>query len=156
MDNHEHEWPTIIDDVYGRERVAIFCERQQLVWEALGIGLSSLEASAGAATNAERSVILLLLIGGPSQLETWDPKPGAPAEVRGPFGSIATRCPGVRISEHLPRMAMRMDRLALFGRCITSRRRSMKRASSSFRQEGSAARARSIRTLARSSPGSRA
>ena len=35
------------------------------------------------------------------------------AEVRGPFGSIATRCPGVRISEHLPRLAVRMDRLAI-------------------------------------------
>jgi uncharacterized protein (DUF1501 family) len=58
-------------------------------------------------------VILLLLVGGPSQLETWDPKPDAPAEVRGPYRSIATRCPGVRISEHLPRMATRMDRLAV-------------------------------------------
>ena len=62
---------------------------------------------------AERSVILLLLVGGPSQLETWDPKPDAPSDVRGPFGSIATRCPGVRISEHLPRLAARMDRLAI-------------------------------------------
>jgi hypothetical protein len=61
----------------------------------------------------ERSVILLLLVGGPSQLETWDPKPEAPAEVRGPFQSIATRCAGVWICEHLPRMALRMDRLAL-------------------------------------------
>ena len=58
-------------------------------------------------------MILLLLVGGPSQLETWDPKPDAPAEVRGPFRSIATRCPGVRISEHLPRMATRMDRVAV-------------------------------------------
>jgi uncharacterized protein (DUF1501 family) len=54
-----------------------------------------------------------MLVGGPSQLETWDPKPEAPEEVRGPFGSIATRVPGVRISEHLPRLAARMDRLAL-------------------------------------------
>ena len=57
---------------------------------------------AALAPESERSVILLLLVGGPSQLETWDPKPDAPAEVRGPFRSIATRCPGVRISEHLP------------------------------------------------------
>jgi uncharacterized protein (DUF1501 family) len=68
-------------------------------------------------TRADRaldgSVILLLLVGGPSQLETWDPKPDAPAEVRGPFGTIATRCPGVRISEHLPRLATRMNRLAI-------------------------------------------
>jgi hypothetical protein len=61
----------------------------------------------------ERSAILLLLVGGPSQLETWDPKPDAPALVRGPFRSIPTRCPGVRICEHLPRLAERMDRLAL-------------------------------------------
>ncbi len=54
-----------------------------------------------------------MLVGGPSQLETWDPKPEAPAEVRGPFRSIATKVPGVRISEHLPRLAARLDRLAL-------------------------------------------
>jgi hypothetical protein len=60
-----------------------------------------------------RSVILLMLVGGPSQLETWDPKPDAPVEIRGPFGSIATRVPGLRISEHLPRLAARMDRLAV-------------------------------------------
>src|SRR5262249_8450321 len=52
-------------------------------------------------------------VGGPSQLETWDPKPAAPSEIRGPFGSIATRCPATRISEHLPRLASRMDRIAL-------------------------------------------
>jgi hypothetical protein len=62
---------------------------------------------------SDRSLILLLLIGGPSQLETWDPKPDAAAEVRGPFASIATRCPGVRICEHLPRLAARMSRLAI-------------------------------------------
>ena len=48
-----------------------------------------------------------MLVGGPSQLETFDPKPDAPPEIRGPFGSIATRVPGVRISEHLPRLAAR-------------------------------------------------
>jgi hypothetical protein len=80
---------------------------------ALGLGLHELEALAGLETKPDRSVILLLLVGGPSQLETWDPKPDAPAEVRGPFGSIATRCPGVRISEYLPRMAARMDQIAL-------------------------------------------
>ena len=50
-------------------------------------------------------MILLWLSGGPSQLDTWDPKPDAPAEVRGPFGSIATRVPGVRVNEHLPLQA---------------------------------------------------
>jgi len=79
------------------------------------LGMCALDVGALAAveTNRERSVIVLLLVGGPSQLETWDPKPDAPSEVRGPFGSIATRCSGVRITEHLPRLALRMDRLAL-------------------------------------------
>jgi hypothetical protein len=54
-----------------------------------------------------------MLVGGPSQLETFDPKPDAPREVRGPFGSIATRVPGVRVNEFLPECARRMDRLAL-------------------------------------------
>jgi hypothetical protein len=62
---------------------------------------------------AGTSVIMIVMLGGPSQLETWDPKPDAESEIRGPFGSIATRVPGVRISEHLPRLATRMDRLAL-------------------------------------------
>jgi hypothetical protein len=55
----------------------------------------------------------LLLVGGPSQLETFDPKPDAPVDIRGPFRSIATRIPGIRVSEHLPRLAARMDRVAL-------------------------------------------
>jgi uncharacterized protein (DUF1501 family) len=60
-----------------------------------------------------KAVILLWLSGGPSHLDTWDPKPSAPREVRGPFGSIATRVPGVRVCEHLPLQAGLMDRLAL-------------------------------------------
>jgi uncharacterized protein (DUF1501 family) len=60
-----------------------------------------------------KAVILLWLSGGPSQLDTWDPKPDAPREVRGPFGSIATKVPGVRVCEHLPLQASLMDRLAL-------------------------------------------
>jgi len=80
---------------------------------SLGFTQADLPAAMNPASSAERSVILLLLVGGPSQLETWDPKPGAPAAVRGPFRSIATRCHGVRICEHLPRLASMMDRLAL-------------------------------------------
>jgi hypothetical protein len=67
--------------------------------------------AAGAASR--KAVILIWLSGGPSQLDTWDPKPDAPGEVRGPFGSIPTKVPGVRVSEHLPRQAAIMDRLAL-------------------------------------------
>jgi uncharacterized protein (DUF1501 family) len=60
-----------------------------------------------------RSCIVLLLVGGPSQLETFDPKPDAPAEVRGPFRPIATNVTGIRVSEHLPRLASMADRLAI-------------------------------------------
>jgi len=60
-----------------------------------------------------KAVILIWLSGGPSHLDTWDPKPHAPAEVRGPFRSTATKVPGVRVCEHLPLQARIMDRLAV-------------------------------------------
>src|SRR5262245_83938 len=50
-----------------------------------------------------KSVIFLFLFGGPSQLETFDLKPNAPADIRGPFTEIASRTPGLRICEHLRR-----------------------------------------------------
>jgi hypothetical protein len=52
-----------------------------------------------------KSCVLFLLHGGPSQLDIWDMKPLAPAEVRGEFKPIATLVPGIRITEHLPRLA---------------------------------------------------
>src|SRR5262249_7007909 len=60
-----------------------------------------------------KSVILIWLSGGPSQLDTWDPKPDAPVEIRGPFRSLPPKGPGVRICEPLPLQASIMDRLAL-------------------------------------------
>ena len=77
-------------------------------------GLLRCRAEGAALAGADRkAVILIWLSGGPSHLDTWDPKPDAPAEVRGPFRCIATRVPGVRISEHLPLQAGIMDRLAV-------------------------------------------
>ena len=66
----------------------------------------------GGATRNEKSVILLWLDGGPSQLETYDPKPGAPAEFRGPWGAISTNVPGIEISESLPLHASYADRMS--------------------------------------------
>ncbi len=63
--------------------------------------------------SSDMAVILYWMAGGPSQLETFDPKPDAPAEVRGPFGSTATRVPGVRFSEMLPKLAAHADHLAV-------------------------------------------
>src|SRR5437868_3949365 len=54
------------------------------------------------------SCILIFYYGGPSHLDTWDMKPHAPHEVRGIFSSIATRIPGTRVCEHLPRSARLM------------------------------------------------
>ncbi len=62
-----------------------------------------------------RSCILLYLSGGPPQHETWDPKPDAPAEVRGDFGTIPSAIPGLRVGELMPKVA----RLA--GRCCVLR-----------------------------------
>lgn len=59
------------------------------------------------------SVIFLMLVGGPSQLETWDPKPNAPISVRGPFAAIPTGIPGVFIGELLPRLSRCVDRLTI-------------------------------------------
>lgn len=68
---------------------------------------------AASASNAPRSVILFWLSGGPSQLDTWDPKPDAPAEIRGPYRTIPTSVPGVRVCEHLPLHARLMNKLTL-------------------------------------------
>ncbi|MFN8707963.1 MAG: DUF1501 domain-containing protein [Planctomyces sp.] len=60
-----------------------------------------------------KSVICLFLFGGWSQLETFDMKPGAPAEIRGPYKPISSSLPGISVCEHLPQLSQRMDRLAL-------------------------------------------
>src|SRR5262245_1712092 len=66
-----------------------------------------------APTRSARSVLLLWLWGGPAHLDTWDPKPGAPLEFRGPFSAISTRTPGVRLGELFPQIAKLSDKLAV-------------------------------------------
>jgi uncharacterized protein (DUF1501 family) len=60
-----------------------------------------------------KSIILIFNGGAPSHLDLWDPKPGAPMEIRGTFSPIKTSVPGIHVSELLPQMAKRMDKLAL-------------------------------------------
>ena len=82
----------------------------------LGLGLSSLLASAASpsAKGAKaKSVILLYMWGGPSHIDTWDPKPNAPLEVRGSFRPIATTVPGLQIAEHFPELAKRAKHYAV-------------------------------------------
>lgn len=69
-------------------------------------------ARQGSAAN-DKAVILLWLDGGPSQLETFDPKPDAPAEFRGPFGVCKTATPGVQVSALMPQVAKRIGKVSL-------------------------------------------
>lgn len=79
---------------------------------------SSASPTAAAPPRRAAACILLYMQGGASQIDTWDPKPGR--ETGGPFAAIATTVPGVRIGEHLPRMASRLDRVTLV-RSLTAR-----------------------------------
>lgn len=75
--------------------------------------LRAKESAPGRTPGAAKSVILLWLWGGPSQLDTFDPKPNAPLEYRGPFGTIPTRIPGVRFCELFPQLAGISHKLAV-------------------------------------------
>jgi len=68
-------------------------------------------AASGRSMGTGKSVILLWLAGGPSHLDTWDPKPDRPFENRGPFGVTQTSLPGIQICEHLPKQARIMDQI---------------------------------------------
>jgi Protein of unknown function (DUF1501) len=100
---------------------ARFCDgsnrREFLQVGALGLAgltLAELSRAAGAPrAGRARSCIQLFLWGGPSQHETFDLKPTAPDGIRGEFKPIATRVPGIRICEHLPRLARLADRYAI-------------------------------------------
>ena len=60
-----------------------------------------------------RSCIFIFLFGGPSQLDLWDMKPNAPAEIRGDFKPVATKVPGMELCEHLPLMTQEADKFCL-------------------------------------------
>jgi hypothetical protein len=70
-------------------------------------------ATAGNSFGKARACIVLFHPGGPSQLETWDPKPDAPSEVRGEFRPIATAMPGLHVGELMPRTARLTDRICV-------------------------------------------
>src|SRR4051812_39623542 len=79
----------------------------------LGLSLPALEGVKVRAASADDDVncIMLFLVGGPSQLDTWDMKPSAPSEIRGPFRPIETNVPGIQVSEIFPRLATMMDKV---------------------------------------------
>jgi uncharacterized protein (DUF1501 family) len=76
------------------------------------VGLSLADMQAGT-PHRDVNCILLFLVGGPGQLDTWDLKPDAPDTIRGPFRPIQTNVPGIQICEHFPRMAQRAHQYAI-------------------------------------------
>ena len=88
-----------------------------VIGTALGSALprvaTAKESAYPAASGRAKSVLIVWLSGGPSQLDLWDPKPDAPVEIRGEFSSIETSLPGVRIGEHMPILASQMDRWSI-------------------------------------------
>lgn len=72
-----------------------------------------LKAMGAVKPDKDVSCIQLMLVGGPSQLDTWDMKPDAPASIRGPFKPIKTNVSGIEVSEIFPRMAKIADKFAL-------------------------------------------
>ncbi len=63
------------------------------------------------------SCILMWMQGGPSHIDTFDPKPEAPPEIRGEFGVVDTTIPGVKFSEHLPKLARELDKVSVIRSC---------------------------------------
>ncbi len=92
-------------------------------WLEVGLGGGALAGAYAASSRGSvmwpagfgraKSCILVYLFGGPSHVDIWDMKPDAPVGIRGEFQPIATNVPGIQITEHLPKLARRMDRLAI-------------------------------------------
>src|SRR4051794_7791800 len=101
-----------------RDRTSVLKRREWLRLggvRALGVLVPGLEAAPAPGTQKPRakSCVFIFLFGGPSQIDLWDMKPAAPAEIRGEFQPQSTSVPGIQICEHLPRLAGQMDKLCL-------------------------------------------
>jgi hypothetical protein len=88
---------------------------------AVGLSLAEMQAlqaqGAVAKGHDDRSVIMIFNLGAPSQLDTWDMKPDAPSEIRGPFKPISTKSTNIQISEIFPRHAQLADKLSIVRSC---------------------------------------
>jgi hypothetical protein len=125
---HDHAFTALLPLV--REGLTVSSRRNFLKAGIAGLAGLSLPAllqhqeavaGAGKRSSRDKAVILLWMTGGPSHIDTWDPKPDRPPENRGPFGVIRTRVPGTLICEYLPRQAATMDRFTIL-RAVDARR----------------------------------
>ncbi len=104
-----------------REGVTVLSRRNMLKAGLAGVAGLSVpqllkareEALAAGKPTRRKSLILLWMTGGPSHIDTWDPKPDRPYMNRGPFSPIDTAVPGITICEHLPKQAAMMDRFTI-------------------------------------------
>ena len=99
--------------MYGSDRAAASCRRGYWGWAACAWVTSSTCRLLNRRNRADTSVILIWLSGGPGHMETWDPKPDAPREFRGPLRAIRTTLPGVHVGELMPCQASIMRHLAI-------------------------------------------
>lgn len=119
--NHRgaHVGATLCDGMSRREwlRVgglsAFGLSLPQLVQSRSAIASPTMSPALSTAFGKAKSCIVLFMLGGPPQHETWDPKPDAPAEIRGELGTIATATPGLRVGELMPRTAKLTDKIAV-------------------------------------------
>lgn len=119
-----HSHANAFSDFHGtlREGVALTDRRGMIKAGMAGMAGLSLPGllqarefakKSGSSVGSHKSVILLWMAGGPSHIDTLDPKPYLPENRRGPFGSIPTTLPGVHVCEHLPKYAKLTDKLTI-------------------------------------------
>lgn len=119
-----HSHPHAFADLNPLEREGLVVAGRRNMLKAGLAGLAGLSlpellrcraraSEVGTPIRGNKSVILLWMAGGPSQIDTWDPKPDRPLQNRGPFGVIPTRLPGVSLCEHLPKQAAMLDRFTI-------------------------------------------
>ncbi len=122
MTPHQHDHA--FQSFNARQREGLVCHSRRNFLKASLAGIAGLSvprllgshaqaSAAGETRRTGKSVILLWMAGGPSQIDTWDMKPDRPLNNRGPFAPIATRVPGVRICEYLPKQAAMLDKFTI-------------------------------------------
>jgi hypothetical protein len=118
--SHSSEHAHAFQEWYGRSQEGLVVASRRNFLKASIAGLAGLSLPGllqardlSPTTGKRKSCILLWMTGGPSQIDTWDPKPDRPFMNRGPFDPIATKLPGVQVCEHLPKMAGMLDKFTL-------------------------------------------